>query len=634
MISINGNDSDLKHDLNFKQREAQLHKMRHSCAHIMAQSVMERFSSDGRVELGAGPAIANGFYYDFNLPRPLQDDDLEWIENRMKQIAKGKHEFKQSFASPDEARELFKHQPFKLELIDLIASGLADDNAEELSSREKKPNSEAPNSVSKALSSVAEREIELSIFRHDSFVDLCKGPHVQSSIEIDPDALKVLHTAGSYWRGSEHNPMLTRIYGTVFSSKQELDEHLHLLEEIKRRDHRRIGKRLELFHFDETAPGMPYWLPNGMRVLNELFAFWRNVHEKNGYEEISSPILNNKKLWEISGHWEHYQDNMFLVKLDDDNVYGLKPMNCPNAMIVFGLKLRSYRDLPMRLSDCDVLHRHERSGTLSGLFRVQKFQQDDAHIFVSHDQIEDEFDKILDLAHQFYSVFDLSYSFRLSLRPDKFVGDVETWDRAESSLKKILDRRVGEDNYAIAEKDGAFYGPKIDILMQDSLGRKWQMGTIQLDFQQPERFGLKYIDSDGKQKTPAVIHRVIYGSVDRFLGVLLEHTNGELPLWIAPLQVVLVPITDRHNDYAKSIAERLREEGIRCKVDDGTGRMTQKIREWELQKVPCIAVVGDKEQANQSLSPRLRGGEQQSSCSIDSFVERIKVGILEKRSEV
>lgn len=586
--------------------------MRHSSAHILAQAVVERFANDGRVELGAGPAIANGFYYDFNLPRPLQDGDLEWIEDRMKQIVKGKHEFIQSSISGDDARELFKHQPFKLELIDLISKGLSDDNGEESTSNEKL------------------EDVKLSVFKHDSFVDLCKGPHVGNSMEIDPDALKLLHSAGSFWRGNERNPILTRIYGTVFPSKEELDEHLHLLEQIKLRDHRRIGKRLELFHFDETAPGMPYWLPNGMRMLNELFAFWRNVHEKHGYEEISSPILNNKKLWEISGHWEHYQDNMFLVEMDDDTVYGLKPMNCPNAMIVFGLKLRSYRDLPMRLSDCDVLHRHERSGTLSGLLRVQKFQQDDAHIFVSPDQIEEEFDRILDLADEFYSVFDLSYSLRLSLRPDKFVGDIETWDRAEDSLKQILNRRVGEENYIVAEKDGAFYGPKIDILMKDSLGRKWQMGTIQLDFQQPERFGLKYIDKDGNAKTPAVIHRVIYGSIDRFVGVLLEHTNGELPLWLAPLQAVIVPIADRHNDYAKYVAERLRNEGIRCKIDDGNGRMTRKIRDWELQKVPYIAVVGDKEQADQSLSPRLRGGEQQPPCSIESFVERLCLEVRAK----
>lgn len=619
MLSINGNESDSNEDLSLNERENQLHRMRHSSAHILAQAVIERFAEDGQVGLGAGPAIANGFYYDFDLPRPLHDGDLEWIENRMKEIAKGKHQFKQSFASAKEARELFKHQPFKLELIDLISKGLSDDNGEEFSSNENRV-----------------EENKLSMFQHDNFVDLCKGPHVSNSAEIDPEALKVLHTAGSHWRGNERNPMLTRIYGTVFPSKAELDQHLHLLEQIKLRDHRRIGKRLELFHFDETAPGMPYWLPNGMRVLNELFGYWRNVHEMHGYDEISSPILNNKKLWEISGHWDHYQDNMFLVKMDDDHdtIYGLKPMNCPNAMIVFGLKLRSYRDLPMRLSDCDVLHRHERSGSLNGLLRVQKFQQDDAHIFVSPDQIEEEFDRILDLAHEFYSVFDLSYSFRLSLRPDEFIGDVETWDRAEASLKQILDRRVGEENYIVAEKDGAFYGPKIDILMKDSLGRKWQMGTIQLDFQQPERFGLKYIDSDGSAKTPAVIHRVIYGSIDRFFGVLLEHTNGELPLWLAPLQVVLVPIADRHIDYAQSVSARLRREGIRCKIDDGSARMTAKIREWEMQKIPFIVVIGDKEAADKSLSPRMRGGQQQASCSLESFVERLCNNIQAKAISV
>jgi len=413
-------------------------------------------------------------------------------------------------------------------------------------------------------------------------------------------------------------------------SQEKSNPQLEKLEESKRRDHREIGKRLELFHFDEMAKGMPYWLPNGMIVLNELLGYFRAVHERQGYQEISSPLLNDKKLWEISGHWDHYQDNMFLVELDGDTVYGLKPMNCPNAMVVYSLRPRSYRDLPMRLSDCDILHRHERSGTLGGLFRVQKFQQDDAHIFVEPDQIESEFDKILDLAEQFYSIFKLDYSFRLSLRPDKFVGDAKVWDRAEEILGRILDKRVGAGKYIVIEKEGAFYGPKIDILMQDSLKRKWQMGTIQLDFQLPARFGLAYIDSNGKEQMPVVIHRAIYGSIDRFIGILLEHCQGNLPLWLAPLHVVLVPIADRHLDFARQLRNALLDKRIRARIDESDGRMNRKIREAQLMKVPCIAVIGDREVENDRLSIRFREGGQKADVPIPEFISALEKGIAER----
>lgn len=619
-------------NLNSSKSDENLWRMRHSCAHIMAQAVMERFADAGIVKLGVGPAIENGFFYDFDLPRPLQDDDLEWIESRMKQIVRDGAKFEQSFISPKAARKLFAQQPYKLELIDLIESGAADDNGEERSVENESANSDAHEPQSQ--SSEAAEAFMVSLYKHDKFVDLCKGPHVAHTHQIDPDGLKVLHSTGSHWRGIDRNPMMTRLYGTVFPSKEELDRHLHVLEEIKRRDHRRIGKKLELFHFDETAKGMPYWLPNGMRMLNELLAFWREAHEQRGYDEISSPILNDKKLWEISGHWDHYHENMFVVPLDDDTEYGLKPMNCPNAMIVFGLKLRSYRDLPMRLADCDILHRHERSGTLSGLLRVQKFQQDDAHIFVAPHQIEEEFDNILDLAQEFYSIFDLSFEFRLSLRPDDFMGDAATWDRAEEALKRILDKRVGDGNYLIAEKEGAFYGPKIDILMKDSLGRKWQMGTIQLDFQLPERFGLSYVDSDGTKKTPVVIHRVIYGSIDRFIGVLLEHNSGNLPLWLAPVQVAIVPIVDRHVDYARAIGEKLRAKRIRFKIDDGAARMNRKIRDWELMKVPFVVILGDRELENNSISIRNRDGAQSKDVPIDVFVEKLSALIRERSNNL
>lgn len=632
MLSINeqGLFSDVpeNQDLNPDKPEERIMRARHSCAHIMAQAVVERFADAGIVKLGVGPAITDGFYYDFDLPRPLQEDDLVWIEERMKQIVRKAADFKQSTVSAKSARELFSAQVYKLELIGLIENGLADDNGNLSAANHDSVNSGAegsfqPNEIA--------YDCPVSLYQHDKFVDLCKGPHVANTIEINPDGLKILHSTGSHWRGIEQNPIMTRIYGTLFPSKEELDQHLHRLEEIKRRDHRRIGKKLELFHFDDTAKGMPYWLPNGMRMLNELLAFWRDAHEKRGYDEISSPILNDKKLWEISGHWEHYQENMFVVELGDDTEYGLKPMNCPNAMVVFGLKLRSYRDLPMRLADCDILHRHERSGTLNGLFRVQKFQQDDAHIFVAPHQIEQEFDNILDLAQEFYSVFDLSFSFRLSLRPDDFMGESSTWDEAEAALKRILDKRVGEGNYLVAEKEGAFYGPKIDILMKDSLGRKWQMGTIQLDFQLPARFGLTYVDSDGSKKTPVVIHRVIYGSIDRFIGVLLEHTAGDLPLWLAPVQVAIVPIADRHVAYAELVGEKLRAQRLRFKIDSGAARMNRKIRDWELVKVPYIVVIGDRELERSSLSVRTRDSENHGELSTDEFIQHMNA-IVKNRS--
>lgn len=648
------------------QNEEQIYRLRHSCAHIMAQAVVERFrsgypsdsndgsekssssardllssqqstSSSSEVKLGVGPPIDGGFYYDFLLPRPVSEDDLIWIENRMKQIIGEDIEFHREEVSADEARKRFASQPFKLELIDLIECGKSDDNGEESLSNSNGASSSSPDIV--------------SIYRHSDFEDLCKGPHVNSSSEINPDGIKVLSVAGAYWRGSEKNPMLYRIYGTVWPSRKELQQYLHAREEAKRRDHRQIGKRLGLFHFDESAPGMPYWLPNGMKVLNELIGFWREEHEQRDYMEISSPLVNDRKLYEISGHWEHYKDNMFLIPIDDGNVesiesekgrgaphgeprprkmYGLKPMNCPNAMVVFNLELRSYRDLPMRLADCDVLHRQERSGTLHGLLRVQKFQQDDAHIFALPEQIESEFDAIFELADKFYKIFNLDYSFRLSLRPEKFVGQEAVWDSAESSLKRILDTRVGAGNYLVAPGEGAFYGPKVDIMMRDSLGRKWQMGTIQLDFHLPERFGCQYIDSDGKRKVPVVIHRVIYGSLDRFIGILLEETAGELPIWLAPVQVVIVPISASHAEYAGIIGSKLKENRIRNRVESAASWMQKNIRNAELEKVPYIVVVGDKEVDSQKVSVRFRHGGKNNEFSIDDFIEHVKRAIEQK----
>uniref|UniRef100_A0A7C5RTT3 Threonine--tRNA ligase n=1 Tax=Thermomicrobium roseum TaxID=500 RepID=A0A7C5RTT3_THERO len=576
------------------EQELDLARMRHSCAHVMAQAVLELFPG---AKLGIGPAIADGFYYDFDLPRPLTPEDLERIERRIEEIKAAAYPFIRRVISREEARELFRDQPYKLELIEEFP----------------------PDEV-------------ITTYTHDGFTDLCRGPHVRDTSQIG--FFKLLRISGAYWRGDERRPQLQRIYGTSWPTREQLEAYLHRLEEAERRDHRRLGRELELFHFDPTAPGMPYWLPKGLKILNLLLDFWRREHEKRGYQEIAAPLINDKSLWETSGHWEHYRENMFLIQLDEHLVYGVKPMNCPNAMVVYNLKKRSYRDLPLRLSDCDILHRYERSGTLHGLLRVRKFQQDDAHIFVTEDQIEEEFARILDIAQLFYGIFGLRYTLRLGTRPDDFMGDPETWDKAEAALQRILDRHAGPGNYLIGEGEGAFYGPKIDILMEDALGRQWQTGTIQLDFQLPRRFGCTYTDRDGTEKTPVVIHRVIYGSLERFIGILIEHFAGAFPVWLAPVQAVIIPIADRHLPYAYRIRDRLYEAGLRVEVDDGDERMQAKIRNAQLQKIPYMLVVGDREVAEESVAVRLRTNENLGSMPIERFEAMVRRIVADKSLEL
>lgn len=576
------------------EQELDLARMRHSCAHVMAQAVLELFPG---AKLGIGPAIADGFYYDFDLPRPLTPEDLERIERRMEEIKAAAYPFIRRVISREEARELFRDQAYKLELIEEFP----------------------PDEV-------------ITTYTHDGFTDLCRGPHVRDTSQIG--FFKLLRISGAYWRGDERRPQLQRVYGTSWPTREQLEAYLHRLEEAERRDHRRLGRELELFHFDPTAPGMPYWLPKGLKILNLLLDFWRREHEKRGYQEIAAPLINDKSLWETSGHWEHYRENMFLIQLDEHLVYGVKPMNCPNAMVVYNLKKRSYRDLPLRLSDCDILHRYERSGTLHGLLRVRKFQQDDAHIFVTEDQIEEEFARILDIAQLFYGIFGLRYTLRLGTRPDDFMGDPETWDKAEAALQRILDRHAGPGNYLIGEGEGAFYGPKIDILMEDALGRQWQTGTIQLDFQLPRRFGCTYTDRDGTEKTPVVIHRVIYGSLERFIGILIEHFAGAFPVWLAPVQAVIIPIADRHLPYAYRIRDRLYEAGLRVEVDDGDERMQAKIRNAQLQKIPYMLVVGDREVAEENVAVRLRTNENLGSMPIERFEAMVRRIVADKSLEL
>lgn len=567
---------------NLTQAQA-LDPLRHTAAHVLAAAVLDLWPE---AKLTLGPPVEDGFYYDIEFPTPIAETDLKKIEKQMKKILQKWTEFTHEEVSAEAARQVFANNKYKLELIDEIA----------------------------------ERGDKITLYTCGGFTDLCRGGHVERPSK-ELKHFKLLSLAGAYWRGNEKNAMLTRIYGTAFPTKEELDEFLKMREEAKKRDHRVLGPKLDLFMFHETAPGMPYWLPKGMIMLNELIRFWREEHAARGYHEISSPIINKKELWETSGHWEHYREDMFIADMGEGEVYGVKAMNCPNAMVVFGSRPRSYRELPLRLSDTDILHRYERSGTLNGLLRVRSFRQDDSHNFVTEDQIQQEYRNILEIVERFYSIFGLEYRLRLSTRPEKFMGDMATWDRAESELKELLIEKIGEGKYEIGEGEGAFYGPKVDILMKDSLKREWQMGTIQLDFQQPRRFGLEYVDKDGSRKTPVVIHRVIYGSLERFIGILVEHTGGALPVWLAPIQAVVLPITDEQNDYAKSVAEELKKSGIRVDVDARSESVGKKIREAEMQKIPYMIVVGKKEVEDKTISVRERGSQQQTVQALSDFTK-------------
>ncbi len=581
----------------------QLYRLRHSHAHVMAQAVRDHFQKEGPVHFAGGPPIQDGFYYDFDLPRALVPEDLLDIEARMKVILQHDHAFLYQELEADEARRIFADQPYKLELLEGLLQGAYDDHGEK---------------------SKADALEPISIYQHDDFIDLCRGPHVSSCREIPDNAFKLMKIAGAYWRGDEKRPMLQRIYAVAFASAAALQDHLQLLEQAEKRDHRKLGKELKMFFFHNTAPGMPYWLPHGFSVLNQLINWWRDVHEREDYAEISSPLINSKKLWEISGHWEHYREDMFVMELNKDEVYGVKPMNCPNAMIVFNHEHHSYRDLPLRLSDCDALHRHERSGALHGLLRVQKFQQDDAHIFVEDDDqaIDREFARILQLVDEFYRVFNLSYRFRLATQPKDAMGEGAIWERAEASLKRILDRHV-QGGYEVAEGDGAFYGPKIDILIKDALGRDWQMGTLQLDFQLPRRFDCQYVDRDGRKQHPAVIHRVIYGSMERFIGILIEHCEGKFPVWLAPVQLRILPIADRHEDFARELQQRLKKAKIRVELDADAQSLGQRIRQFRLERIPYAVVIGDQEVASQRVSLRSRDQEGLQSLSMEELLQKL-----------
>ena len=579
--------------------------MRHSTAHILAAAVAQLWP---KTKFGIGPVIENGFYYDFDFPEKISEEDLQKIEKKMQELKGENLPFERSEMEIEKALkfENKRGQNYKAELIEQIkktgGTALEDEETPSKLQAEKKE-------VKK-----------VSYYKLGNFIDLCRGPHVDSTSDIG--YFKLLNIAGAYWRGSENNPMLTRIYGTVWPTEKELKDHIWQLEEAKRRDHKKIGTELELFMFHETSPGMPYWLPKGLAIFNELISFWRKYHQTAGYQEISSPLISTKGLWETSGHWKFYKDEMFLIPVDKNTTYGVKPMNCPNAMVVFGSKTRSYKDLPLRLSDTDVLHRFEKSGTLNGLLRTRRFQQDDAHIFITEGQIGEEYSEVLRIADYFYSIFDLKYRLRLGTRPEKFLGEKKAWDKAEGTLKQILEK-FGKE-YLILEGDGAFYGPKIDILVKDALGREWQTGTIQLDFQLPGRFELKYIDNDGGSKTPVVIHRVIYGSFERFIGILIEHYNGAFPIWLSPVQAMIIPIAERHTSYAEDLKGKLIEAGARAEVDSRSETMQAKIRDAQVKKIPYMLVVGDREQVQNKVAVRSRDKGDEGSIATSDFINRLK----------
>lgn len=567
---------------------------RHSLAHVLAKAVLKLFPD---AKLTIGPAIADGLYYDFDVQTPFTAEDMKKIEKEMTAIINKGENFRKEIVSKTEALELFKNNKYKVELINEL------------------PENE-----------------EISIYYlGDDFVDLCRGPHVENATKLQNYGFKVAKVNGAYWRGNEKNKMLQRIYVYAFKDKKKLSEYLNMLEEAKKRDHRKIGKEQELFFFDETAPGMAYWLPKGFTMLNTLIEYWREEHKKRGYQEFSGPQLNSSVLWKTSGHWDHYKEDMFVLEDADGKEQALKPMNCPNSIKIFDSKMRSYKDLPLRFSDVDVIHRNEKSGQLNGLFRVRMFRQDDSHNYVSEDQIASEIKSILEIADEMYGVFGLPYKLTLSTRPDDFMGEIETWNKAEADLKNVLNEICGEGNYRINEGDGAFYGPKIDIKMKDCLGREWQMGTIQLDFQLPGRFGLSYIDKDNEKKTPIMIHRAILGSFERFIGILTEHFAGVFPLWLCPVQVKVMNISDSSLGYAKEIEQKLLNSGIRAELDNRNEKIGYKIREAQLQKIPYMIIVGDNEVETKTISIRGRGNENVSGLSIDAFVERINEEIKTKK---
>ncbi len=556
---------------------------RHTASHIMAQAVKRLFPD---TKLAIGPSISEGFYYDFDREKPFSPEELEEITKEMKKIVKENLPIEKFELPRVEAIRFMeeKGEPYKVELIqDLPEDAI------------------------------------ISFYRQGEFTDLCAGPHLMSTKYVK--AVKLTSVAGAYWRGSEKNKMLSRIYGTAFTKAADLDAYLAMIEEVKKRDHRKLGKELKLFALLDEGPGFPFFLPNGMIIKNELLNYWREIHKKAGYVEITTPIILNRALWERSGHWDHYKDNMYTTLIDEED-YSIKPMNCPGGMLVYKQEMHSYRDLPLRVGEIGLVHRHEKSGALHGLMRVRCFNQDDAHIFMTEDQIKDEIIGVIDLIDSVYKLFGFKYHVELSTRPEDSMGSDEAWEIATKGLKDALDEN--NINYVINEGDGAFYGPKIDFHLEDCLGRTWQCGTIQLDMQMPERFELEYTDKDGSKKRPIMIHRVAFGSIERFIGILIEHFAGQFPTWLAPVQVKVLPISEKYEEYAKNVAEEFDTAGIRVKVDYRAEKIGYKIREARNERVPYIVVVGEKDVEAQKISLRSRAKGEEGQVELKDTIARIQ----------
>ena len=571
------------------EEEIGAHALRHTASHILAQAVKRLYPE---TKLAIGPAIKDGFYYDFDREQPFTDDELAHVEAEMKKIVKENLRMERFTLPRAEANALMqeKGEPYKVELI----RDLPEDE-------------------------------ELSFFRQGDFVDLCAGPHVCYTSAVK--AFKLTSVAGAYWRGSEKNKMLTRIYGTAFPNKTELEEYLTRMEEAKKRDHRKIGREMGLFMMSEEGPGFPFFLPNGMILKNTLIDYWRELHQKAGYVEVSTPMLLNRHLWETSGHWDHYKENMYTTVIDDTD-FAIKPMNCPGGMLVYKSEPRSYRDLPLRIGELGLVHRHEKSGELHGLMRVRCFTQDDAHIFMTPEQITSEIKGVVRLIDTVYSLFGFKYHVELSTKPENSIGSDEDWELATNGLREALEEM--QLPYVVNEGDGAFYGPKIDFHLEDSIGRTWQCGTIQLDFQLPQRFEAEYTGADGQKHRPIMIHRVVFGSIERFIGILIEHYAGKFPTWLAPQQVRLLPITDRNNDYCDALCEKLRAAGVRCAVDKRQEKTGFKVRAAQLEKVPYMLIIGDNEQAEGTVSVRRRDSQQNDVMDANDFVAAIAKEIAER----
>ena len=592
-VKINGETKDITTVLNsdaeiqfltFEDADGRW-ALRHTGSHILAQAI-KRVFKDENVQLAIGPAIDNGFYYDIDMEHRITEDDLKTIEKEMNKIVKENLKLERKEVSRQEALDMFNAagEGYKVELINDLPE-----------------------------------DATISLYTQGEFTDLCAGPHVISTGKVK--AIKVQSVAGAYWRGDVNRKMLQRVYATAFEKKEELDAYLHMLEEAAKRDHRKLGKELDLFSLHEEGPGFPFFHPNGMVIRNELINYWREVHRRYGYQEIKTPMILNRALWERSGHWAHYKDNMYFTQIDEED-YAIKPMNCPGGMMVYKTQTHSYRDLPLRAGELGLVHRHELSGALHGLFRVRNFTQDDAHIFMTPDQIEGEIQKVIDLFDEVYSTFGLEYHAELSTRPDDSMGDDDMWELATNGLRNALNNRGLK--YIVNEGDGAFYGPKIDFHLKDSIGRTWQCGTIQLDMQLPEKFDLTYVGEDGLKHRPVMIHRVVYGSIERFIGILIENYAGAFPVWMAPVQAKVLPITDKHMDYAYDIKKKLFDMGYRIEVDERNEKIGYKMREAQVKKIPYMLVVGDQEVENGTVSVRKHGERDTVTMSIDEFVAMLQ----------